>query len=355
VVKRTAGKSGCRFPFSIQQPAERFRLSRHGVDAILESQPGRGVETEKLVCCPAFGQWLPMKKRMFIGLLVVIGGILAGQAVNALLPHEPVYQGRRLSAWLEDLDPVQPKEVRARARDAIRQIGTNAVPMLMDWFRARDSWLKIRLIELANKQRLVKIHFTSAPDRSRRAYRACRILGPRAKPAIPGLIELLSDTRTTPTAGNVLVLFGADAIGPLTQALTNQSINIRYSAACLLGLFRAGAVAAVPALIQSLKDADYRMRLVAALSLDEIHEAPGAVVPALITNLDDPDAFVRRVTAEALGRFGQQAKPAVPALMKGMNDEVDSVRRAAADALRQIDPQSATRAEPATPTVPAAP
>lgn len=296
-----------------------------------------------------------MKKRIFIGLLVAVVAVLAGEVVNALLPREPVYEGRPLSAWLEDLDSDKPREIRAHARKAIGQIGTNAIPLLMDWFRARDSRLKTRLMELADKQRLIKIHFTPAQDRCRRAYRACRILGPVAKPAIPELIELLRDTRTTPTAGNVLVLFGADAIGPLTGALTNQNINIRYSAACVLGLFRGGAAAAVPALIQSLKDEDYRMRLVAALSLDEIHEGSAVVVPALITNLDDRDAFVRRVTAEALGRFGEQARPAVPALLRGTSDRVESVRQAAAEALKQIDPELAGRTGLGDARAPAAP
>ncbi|MBU6401076.1 MAG: hypothetical protein KGS61_12205, partial [Verrucomicrobia bacterium] len=179
-----------------------------------------------------------MKARCCITLGIPALILLTACLVEALLPREPVYQGRPLSQWLADLDPDQPKEVRAHAHEAIRQIGTNAIPVLMEWFRARDSRLKLRLMELSRKQHLLHLHFTSAHDRCRRAYRACRILGPAAKPVIPGMIELLNDTRTTPTAGNVLVLFGTDAIGPLAQALTNRSVNVRYGAACLLGLFR---------------------------------------------------------------------------------------------------------------------
>ena len=51
--------------------------------------------------------------------------------------REPAWQGRTLSAWLRDFDADRP-ETRASAADAIRQIGTNALPLILQRLQHRD-------------------------------------------------------------------------------------------------------------------------------------------------------------------------------------------------------------------------
>ena len=60
---------------------------------------------------------------------------LAGAALSLLWrkPSEPVYQGRKLSAWCIQLSQSSSAEERTTAAEAIRQIGTNAFPQLLQW------------------------------------------------------------------------------------------------------------------------------------------------------------------------------------------------------------------------------
>src|ERR1700687_4598345 len=87
-------------------------------------------------------------------LVAVIGGLL----YLALPPREPSYQGKPLSYWLAKCEEVgtisadtkDPKE--RECREAIRHIGTNAIPALLRKLQAKDSALKSQLIYLIEKQ-----------------------------------------------------------------------------------------------------------------------------------------------------------------------------------------------------------
>src|SRR5437773_9802336 len=71
-------------------------------------------------------------------LLAGIGGFLLWRASG---PREPVYHGRTLSSWLDQKFPMvrPPVQQDWRAADeAIRHIGTNAIPVLLNMLRATD-------------------------------------------------------------------------------------------------------------------------------------------------------------------------------------------------------------------------
>ena len=56
------------------------------------------------------------------GILLVAGtGVVVVK--NTYFPNEPSYQGRKLSEWLVDIDYGQPQNKRAKAGEAIRQMG----------------------------------------------------------------------------------------------------------------------------------------------------------------------------------------------------------------------------------------
>src|SRR6266498_4012788 len=71
---------------------------------------------------------------------------LLGCAIAAVLlltlwhEREPRYNGRSLSQWAALLDPVDRDEVeRAQQADvAIRQIGTNGLPLLLRWIQYQE-------------------------------------------------------------------------------------------------------------------------------------------------------------------------------------------------------------------------
>src|SRR5437762_12276790 len=101
--------------------------------------------------------------------------------------HEPGYQGRRLSVWLEsylDRDGGETTTEQARAADrAVQHIGTNALPFLIEMIRVKDPWLKTKLIDLIEKECWIKIHILPARVVRERGWKAFQALGGIAKPA----------------------------------------------------------------------------------------------------------------------------------------------------------------------------
>src|SRR6266540_803543 len=93
--------------------------------------------------------------------LVWIAATFASVAVlgYALWPREPRWQGRSLSSWLVDLTADKPQGTRIAAAAAVRLVGTNAVPFLLDWMRAPEvepQW-KLRLQAWLSRQSLIKV------------------------------------------------------------------------------------------------------------------------------------------------------------------------------------------------------
>ena len=282
-----------------------------------------------------------MNQRYRTVLFVLLAGVILAFTFYALRPREPVYQGRRLSAWLRDMG-LYPAKYRHDAEEAVRQIGTNSLPTLLKLLAAKDSFLKkLTLASLAKMHPLIRVDWPSAQDLHVRAMLAFHVLGPEAKAAIPALTDLLKHPETAPSAARALMSIGPDAVLPLVRALTNENRIVRRTAAFGLGQIRSAETAVTLALVKSLKDADARVRHAAAESLRRTNE-PDLVIPALLETLNDADSDVRREAMLSLAIFGSQAKEAVPALSQALYDTNSSVRLDAALALRQIDPQVVT-------------
>ena len=87
-----------------------------------------------------------MRKRVGIALavvLVALGGVVGFQ-ILCPQEREPVYQGRALRFWLRDyagwdIGPKTWAEAKVRAEDAVRQIGTNAIPNLLKMVSKTES------------------------------------------------------------------------------------------------------------------------------------------------------------------------------------------------------------------------
>src|SRR5436309_9665328 len=68
---------------------------------------------------------------------ISLGGALAAYFVFRV--REPSWEGRPLRHWLVALDGLNPAHVQRRAEQAVRSIGTNGLPTLVQWIRAQDS------------------------------------------------------------------------------------------------------------------------------------------------------------------------------------------------------------------------
>ncbi|HWX22407.1 MAG TPA: HEAT repeat domain-containing protein [Candidatus Binatia bacterium] len=290
-----------------------------------------------------------MWKRVQIALAVLLVGLLGVLGWQVFRSREPVYEGKRLSAWLKDLDDQHPGPVNDHAIEAIRYIGRDAVPQIISSLRTRDSSLKQKLLKWASEHHLVKSVYTPVSENHHRAVLACNALGPDAKPAIPALVALLNDGYASGYVGAALGRIGPEAIVPLIGSLTNSNVSVRVEVAHSLANFRRSDPIVVPTLIQCLNDKSSFVRSLAANSLGRIGQEPTVAIPALVLLLNDGDPQVRWNACLAIAEFKQQAQSARTPLFASLGDPDPSVRGTAAIALARIEPENASSVEKVMP------
>jgi hypothetical protein len=183
--------------------------------------------------------------------------------------REPVYQGRRLSDWLaaykmEGLagaETWQVREEQQKAETVVRHAGTNALPILLRMLQANDSALKVKCLELAKRQHLIRIKHTPAEELNYRACAAFGVLGAKAQHAVPALIEIANQNLSRASrwyALQALVLVGPpapEAIPLLSGWVTNVDGSVRSYAINALSRIRAEPAQGLPVLVESLSNA----------------------------------------------------------------------------------------------------
>jgi hypothetical protein len=208
---------------------------------------------------------------------------------------EPVYQGKTLTLWLEDHFTTLPNSPgREKADEAVRRIGTNAIPSLLRMIRAKDPpAFVLKLLDLAGKQRLVRIRYRHARQRHYGADYAFQILGTNAVCAVPELIRICEAPRDPASQE-----YAAKALGDIGPA----------------------AKAAIPVLLRSFAHTNAEVRFRAVSAVLQIGGDPNILVPALKSVLKDPKREVRFNAVGALRRLGARARPALPELMEALQD-----------------------------------
>ncbi len=297
-------------------------------------------------------------------LALAVGG--TAWLLLSLPESEPVYQGRRLSAWLAEASESTDADAQSQAVHAIRTIGTNALPSLIRMMRVKDSRLKLAMLRLVRKQQLVKFELEQASDLHTRAAYGCSLLQSEARPAIPALMQLLQEEEHNFLVPHALVRIGPDGVLALLGGLTTTNANVRHNIAAALadiGIRRSFTNAtpeqiatldqeaniAVPALMKLLTNRADPARGQAALTLGVLGAQADIVIPALIAALQDATNSENGVpaaisAASALGRFRHEAEAAVPALVVALQSPSAGLQDAAARALKKIDPEAAAEA-----------
>jgi hypothetical protein len=232
--------------------------------------------------------WFRSFAASLIILLVGLGWFFIHHAFR-----EPVYRGKTLTLWLRTYaySSSYGRYSRAwnEADDAVHHIGTNGIPILLRMIRQKDSNLKLRLVALAKKQRLIKIHFVPAAERNVEASRAFIVLGDVAKGAVPALLKLCNE---------------------------NISVDSRCAIEDSLAWIGPAAKPAIPVLLHATTNSAPKVRANALWALGEIHAEPRLCIPVLIHALSDSNEWARLSAAHALGMFGTNAQSAVPWLME---------------------------------------
>jgi HEAT repeats len=205
-------------------------------------------------------------------LLALVSAISAAELPSV---REPVIGNKGLSVWLDEYLRSAPgpeylgdPQMGARAQEAVRKIGTNALPWLLQELSAREA---TRADELPTNY-----YSGEAIKRRSLAASAFGILGNSAKAATPTLVRLLDDRQTSYDAAASLAGIGVESIPVLTQALTNKHAYARGSAARVLAFYGAKAQSAVPALTQCMSDQDDSVRKWSAFALKKINPKPAA-------------------------------------------------------------------------------
>jgi len=203
---------------------------------------------------------------------LIIFCLFLALAVPALVtfasrPSDPVYQGRRLSEWLTQLDTGRwPRPEIVPADEAIRHMGTNVFPRVEQLIRYRDSALKSKLIKLFHKQSLIRLRITTQMVYHHRAIAACYALGPVAKPLVPKIAEALGrmDPYEQPFPEQWLGSLGPDAdaaIPALVGILRDKNNPVRaFAADALLSISTHRWDDVLPVFTECLRDTDQHFR-----------------------------------------------------------------------------------------------
>jgi HEAT repeat protein len=220
--------------------------------------------------------------------------------------------------------------------------------------RYADSWLDedpreehfFPVLDDVEEQRRL-ITALRGQEKLREAVRiALAPLGPRSKSASPALTEALKDESAEVRAGAAAALYwlapsSQAAIPALGKALGDSDHRVRRLSCQALGRIGPTARTVAPALLDRLKDTNDRVRAEAARAWPAIAADPGPATPALVELMKDRSAPVRAAAATALGAIGTKAPAVVAVLRKALKDRDESVRAAAAEALKKIGPEAA--------------
>ena len=268
----------------------------------------------------------------------LVGVVVGWLAWRASGRREPVFEGRTLSNWLDHhvassaASPPYGSPGWKEADDAIRHIGTNGIPTLLQMLRAKDRppWVR-KLIETARRFGLRRLQYRYAVDLHEEAEYAFEMLGSTAASAVPELIRIYEQN-----------------LSPSSQSCT----------ALALGHIGRGAEAALPVLIHDFAHTNADVRFHAVSAVMSIGGNPEVVIPALTRALEDSQVNVRWNALVGLSMFGWRGRSAVPEILKMLNDPgmvgPESITQQVQTALWRIAPEKVGKplvVEAATPMV----
>ncbi|TAL01393.1 MAG: hypothetical protein EPO07_08475, partial [Verrucomicrobia bacterium] len=274
------------------------------------------------------------RRHLFLLLALAALGLVALFTFHS---REPEFEGKDLGEWVDMLPDPFGLETNSVAQRAVQQIGTNAIPFLLDELRTEPlPWEGFS--PLLSRMHL-NANLPTASERRIKAISGFQALGPLADPAIPEIQKILfapnADSREM--AIYALHAIGSDrTLSALTLCLTNSDAVLRRDAIDFLGLAGSRAVLAVPALLTNLESNDALTRNCTARALSRIKPRPEVIVPALTELVNDSDTRVVTTVLAALAALGTDAESAVSNVEKLVDRAAPPLRQKAAFTLVRI-------------------
>jgi hypothetical protein len=241
-----------------------------------------------------------VRKRLGIVAVILFAATVALLLWRNPSSREPSYEGRSLTSWLDHhvassaAVPPYGSPGWKKADEAIRHIGTNAIPTLLEMIGAKDKpKFMIAALEQARRLGLTQSGYRYASPRHEEAEYAFEILGTNAASAVPELIRIYEQD-----------------ISPSSQRC----------AALALGHIGRGAQAALPVLIQRFNHTNNEVRFNAVSAVMHIGGPPDVLIPAFSNALRGSDVNVRWNALVGLSSFGSRARSAVPTILPLLSD-----------------------------------
>jgi HEAT repeat protein len=175
-----------------------------------------------------------MKRRFYFygSVILLTAGLLIWYAASRP-PAELMHDGRPLSVWLNEVGE-GPEEQRTRAVAALLAMDPDIWDRLVNKLAVEDSFLRRTITRLGGERAFQWFSGRSADEQHGAAAIAFLALGSSARPAVPGLIDLLRRPSARERAADALAAIGPEAVPALTQALTNANPEVHRAAAAVL-------------------------------------------------------------------------------------------------------------------------
>lgn len=283
------------------------------------------------------------RRKVLLSLIAFV--VVVVLLISFLSPREPVYQGRTASQWLEImLDDWSPTATPSDhdAKEAIRQMGSNAVPTLLKKLVTDDNdthpiatfWNHLaRSLSLPLK---LQVKIPNASWERRKAIDGFVIIGTNGSSAVPTLKRLFLDRRFTDHAMMCLEdIRTPEALSALALGLTNADPNIRANAISGMYLFDDEDLKPFSASIEAcVDDPDEDVACAAIMSLHRI-SPDNEFVPKLLPKLKDHRTQIQRCTIVELA---EGPETLMPVIADCFSSPEPIIRTVATNALLYLNP-----------------
>jgi hypothetical protein len=221
-----------------------------------------------------------MRKQSTIWVLGGCASLAVLMAVLALpTQREPQYGRKKLRDWLELYgQPFDRFKDGQEAAEAVRHIGTNALPWLLRWTDYEPPLWKQMLWTNAVAARRMPgyfwLRYRPSDNLNWLAKMGFEILGPQARPALREIKRRMVDWENPWRATTAMQIYtgieGSDALPTLVSALVSTNAACRAVAVFNLASLGTNAAPAVPILRKALNDPDPVVRRFASAALQKI-------------------------------------------------------------------------------------
>ena len=254
---------------------------------------------------------------------------------------------------------ISPAAQLAKTRAAVICIGTNKLPLLLQWFREEEPpdyepAYRKAINWLLSRQRFIRSRLEAAyrPSQPSMAFSVFNEYPEVAQTAIPQFVAMLADKEDLTKGKSCMVLgkIGKPAIPALLATLSHTNDIARALAAAALGEIGTNATHLRSNLEPMLIDKAIFVRLSAAIALGKLGGSPKLFVPVILRCTHEGDEATRMYALDSLGQLKDRAKAAVPDLTNFLAVVTNAnLRCYLLNALREIDPKQAATFDPPRP------